>query len=185
MNKAGGGYTRDGLPFLKCICCCTREAINRTKLKELGIFEIWAETLRMKEIPNTERPEHSESDQKSNAEAMKSNEASNKLLMEAKSIILLSIPNFYYDEDSLLSMIKLDYCLYLTDNLKEIFIKFYHVIILEKIVMKISKRKHYYLILRTASQIINRQQRHLVIYQHFIIQQHQFQLNRQWKHLYK
>ena len=118
MNKAGGGYTRDGLPFLKCICCCTREAINRTKLKELGIFEIWAETLRMKEIPNAERPEHSESEQKSNAETIKSN----KLLMEAKSIILLSIPNFYYDEDSLLSMIKLDYCLYLTDNLKEIFI---------------------------------------------------------------
>lgn len=127
MNKAGGGYTRDGLPFLKCICCCTREAINRTKLKELGIFEIWAETLRMKEIPNAERTEHSGSEQKSNVETIKlikSNEASNKLLMEAKSVILLSIPNFYYDEDSLLSMIKLDYCLYLTDNLKEIFIKF-------------------------------------------------------------
>ena len=127
MNKAGGGYTRDGLPFLKCICCCTREAINRTKLKELGIFEIWAETLRMKEIPNTsersERPENSGSEQKStgNAETLKANEASNKLLMEAKSVILLSIPNFYYDEDSLLSMIKLDYCLYLTDNLKENF----------------------------------------------------------------
>ena len=72
----------------------------------------------MKEIPNAERPEHSGSEQKSNAETIKSN----KLLMEAKSIILLSIPNFYYDEDSLLSMIKLDYCLYLTDNLKEIFI---------------------------------------------------------------
>ena len=82
----------------------------------------------MKEIPNADRTEHSGSEQKSNAETIKSNEASNKLLMEAKSVILLSIPNFYYDEDSLLSMIKLDYCLYLTDNLKEVFIKFYLVI---------------------------------------------------------
>ena len=56
---------------------------------------------------------------------------------------------------------------------------------LEKSVLKTSKRKHYYLILRMASQIINRQQRHLVIYRLFITQQPLFQLNRQWKHLYK
>ena len=56
---------------------------------------------------------------------------------------------------------------------------------LEESAMKTSKRKHYYLILRMASQIINRQQRHLVIYRHFITQQPLFQLNRQWKHLYK
>ena len=51
--------------------------------------------------------------------------------------------------------------------------------------LKTLKRKHYYLILRMASQIINRQQLHLVTYRHFIIQQRLFQLNHQWKRPYK
>ena len=73
-----GGHTKDGLPFLKCIDCCTREAINRNRIRELGVFDIW------KDILDMDRKEHGDPD---------------GLLLKAQNIILFSLTNFYYDDD--------------------------------------------------------------------------------------
>ena len=68
------GHTKDGLPFLKCIDACTREAINRTRIRELGVFDIWADLLK-KERSDANDPEH--------------------LLLKAQNIILYSTTRVY------------------------------------------------------------------------------------------
>ena len=94
LNKAGGGHTKNGLPFLRCIACCTREAINRTKLKDLGIFELFEDTLKR-------------------SEANQQNQNLDSYFHEAKNIIISSLTNYYYDDDSLLTMVSLNYCSYM------------------------------------------------------------------------
>ena len=99
LNKAGGGHTKTGLPFLKCIACCTREAINRTKLKDLGVFEIFEDTLKRSQM----------SEQEQDA----------RYFHEAKNIIISSLTNYYYDDESLLTMVSLNYCSYMMRDLKD------------------------------------------------------------------
>lgn len=104
MRKAGGGHTRHGIPFLRCLGCCSREAINRQKLREFHIFSIWREVLNLS--INTTGPTTSLSE-------------SDELLLEAKRVILTSLTNFYYDEESLKDMLRHNYCSLISKHLPE------------------------------------------------------------------
>lgn len=103
MKKAGGGHTRHGLPFLRCLHCCSREAINRQKLREANIFDIWSEVLK-RSVPTTSKTSVSEADQ---------------LVLEAKKIILTSLTNFYYDDESIKEMLRHQYCFLLSSHIPE------------------------------------------------------------------
>ena len=51
--------------------------------KDLSIFELWVEILKHERLDDNEQ---------------------DKILLEAKSAILISLPNFYYDDESLMTM---------------------------------------------------------------------------------
>ena len=66
---------------MKSLCACSRESINRQKLRDNDIFTVWKETLERKVSSNQSESE--------------------ELLLEAKKVILTSLCNFYYDVESI------------------------------------------------------------------------------------
>ncbi|CAG5105380.1 Oidioi.mRNA.OKI2018_I69.chr1.g2080.t1.cds [Oikopleura dioica] len=92
LEKTGGGYTRFGIPFLRSICCCIREAINRKKVREIGCLRNFSKIL--------EKPITSET--KPLAEG-------DEWILMAKAIVLTSLTNFYYDDEGITEMISLDF----------------------------------------------------------------------------
>ena len=92
LEKSGGGFTRFGIPFLRSICCCVREAINRKKVREIGCFKNFSKILQ-KPI-NSETKPLSEGDE---------------LILMAKAIVLTSLTHFYYDDEGVAEMIALEF----------------------------------------------------------------------------